>query len=79
MVRSEDDMKRFPFSWPETSFIVLVIILPLSIALICTSATLWGTVTKCIVGVAVGFCLWIALVYIACRKHDGNKHDNDAA
>jgi len=56
-------MKKFPYSFPELGFIILVMLLPLAVGFIWRSETVWGFVGKIAGGVVVGFLIWLTAGY----------------
>jgi hypothetical protein len=68
-------MKKFPYSFPEFGFILLVILLPLAVSLIWQSATVWGYVGKIAGSMIIGFLFWLGIIIIVCRKYDQKRQN----
>ena len=68
-------MKKFPYTSPELAFIVLVMVLPLLVAFVWRSETLWGFLGSAGVGMVVGFAIWLSLIFATCRRYDRKKRD----
>ena len=68
-------MKKFPYTSPELAFMVLVMALLLTVGFHWRAETFWEFVARAGVGMVVGFCIWLSLVFLACRHYDRKKRD----
>jgi hypothetical protein len=69
-LRVSGAMKKFPYSWPDVAYIVLVMVLPLVVAVLWQSETIWGFFGKLVGGMIVGVGIWLGLGFIVIRKHE---------
>ena len=69
-------MKKFPYSFPELAFILLVMVFPLAVGLIWRSETMWGFVGKIAGSMVVGFLIWLGIISIIARSYDRKKQND---
>jgi hypothetical protein len=66
-------VKRFPYSWPEFGFILLVMVMPWLVPFFWTSETSLGFLGAAAVNMVAGFGLWLGSLLLACRLHDRKR------
>ena len=71
--------KRFPFSGPETLFIVLMIVMPIAGGWIWPATGFAATALRVVLGFIAGFALWLAIImawmglYLRMEKRQQDK------
>jgi hypothetical protein len=68
-------MSKCPYSSPELGFIVLVMALPLAVGFFWRADSFWRFLGVVGIGMALGFAVWIGVVFLICRRYDRKAKD----
>jgi len=68
-------MSKFPYSFPEMGFIVLVMGLPLAVGILWRPDSFWRFLGVVSIGMALGFAVWLGLVFLIARRYNRKAKD----